>query len=191
VRGPAEIDLDDDVVLEHGNPLLGHLDGDEDLLLDLREGRAFRRLRAPAAGPSVLPVPLLLPGLARLGLGFRRSLRLGGRAAFGGIYLLLAAPSSAAGPAAPARLGLVSLSVRLGRRGLLERFGSGRLGGRRLLAARVLAKKSHDVNLLSGARHHPRVSARARSACLPQSSFVVSAESRSPDLGSVLPARTR
>ena len=191
VRGAAEVDLDDDAVLEHGDPLLGHLDRDEDLLLDLRKGRALRRLRAPAARLRVLPVLLLLPGLARLGLGFRRSLRLGLCTALGGFYLLLAAASAAAGPAAPARLGLVSLSVRLGRRGLLERFGSGRLGGRRLLAARLLAKQSHDVNLLSGARRHPRVSARARSACLPQSSFVVSAESRSPDLGSVLPARTR
>jgi hypothetical protein len=47
------------------------------------------------------------------------------------------------------------------------------------------------VNLLSGARRRLRVSARANSACLPQISFVVSAESRSPDLGSVLPARAR
>src|SRR6185295_7523612 len=47
VRGAAEVDLDDDAVLEHRDPLLGHLDRDEDLLLDLRKGRALRRLRAP------------------------------------------------------------------------------------------------------------------------------------------------
>ncbi len=144
VRGAAEIDLHDDAVLEDGDSLLGHLDRDEDLLLDLGESRALRRLRAPAARLRGVLAFLRLPRARRARLGLR----------FRPLHSVFAPPSAAPTPSSCSRprpprvprrrrgFGFSACPSRLGRRGLLERLGSGRLDGRRLLGA-LLAKQSH------------------------------------------------
>jgi hypothetical protein len=171
--GSFEVHLGDAPVLEDGHALLADVDGDDDLFLDL-DGRAARARRSRLARrPAALRLGLLGLGLF-FGDGDRRR----------GLRLLL--PPPAAARSAPA----AGLALRLCRSCLflLGRLGSGRLDGRLLLAALAPAKPWHVSNLLSGARRDGP--GAWPSACQPQTSCRLGAGSRSPDSGSVLPART-
>src|SRR5207247_4633667 len=108
--GALEVDLRDLVVLEHGDPLLADVDGDEELALRGRQRRPARRCSAPlgaaaagALGRLALGTALLLLGRVGFGLGRRGRLR-----------LLLAAAAAAATPSA-FRLDLFARRWRLGR----------------------------------------------------------------------------
>ena len=168
------------------------LDGDQDLLLDVRERRrglaaGFRAGGACArasAPPALLrrsqPASALgFPGAAQplLGLGDR------------GVSVFFFRPRP---PRLPRRrrAGFRSASAVLlpGRLLSLGRLGSGCLGGR-LLPALLPAKPGHIDGLLSGARRARRRSgARRAAACLPQISCDFRAGSRLPDPGWIVRA---
>ena len=179
VRGAFEVDLDDLAVLEHRNRLLEHLDGDQDLLGDVRQ-RDPRRLGRLAGGRApALALRLVLrlaPSAVCSLLRPRRLLCLRGRSLRlgldGGRLGLLLAATPAAASAAPARRLSFGLSgVLPGRLLSLGRLGSGRLDGR-LLPALLPAKPSHVRGLLSGARRaRRRWKARQAAGCLPQISY--------------------
>ena len=67
VLGPLEVDLGDDVVLEHGDALLAGVDRDDQLALRLRQRRAARRRAARRAGARALARALALAALGRGG----------------------------------------------------------------------------------------------------------------------------
>ena len=140
--GPLEVDLGDAVVLEHGDPLLGDVDRDEQLALRGRERRAPRHLAAAArrASPPVRGSLAVLRG--PLGLRGSRSpllplRRLRGR---GRVRRLATIPAAATAAAA------------IGLGGLFARLGLGREGraarcfllAERLLLGRQLGERRRD-----------------------------------------------
>ena len=143
--GTAEIDLGGLAVFENGDRLLAHVDGDVDLLRDVRKGDPRRRRGRLACRRTLalalrrrLALRLRLAGLGLLGLLGSRSRRRRG------LGLLLRATAAAAASAAPA--GRLSVS-RLGgippsRLLLCGRLGSGCLFRRRLPAL-LPAKPGH------------------------------------------------
>ena len=79
VLRPLEVDLGDDLVLEHGDALLARIDGDEQLALRLRQGRAARCGAARSPRPRLARLALGLLLLALLAVAGRP--RLPGRGA--------------------------------------------------------------------------------------------------------------
>jgi hypothetical protein len=136
--GALEVDLCDAVVLEDGDPLLAHVDGDEQLALRRRQRCAAGRRATPLTACRAL-LALLCPSFLCLGAdGLDFLLRCGGRYAAGlGAALASARAAAALGPC---RCLCVGSGRDCGR--LVRCFGdwSGRLY-RRLLPLRLAPAK--------------------------------------------------
>ena len=187
VRRAAEVDLGDLPVLEDGNRLLEHLDGDQDLLLDVRDDDARGRGRLARRRALALALRLGLRSLAvveaRFGFGFAWPRR----RAFASASTAASRPSSCGrvrrgfrGAGARGFRSPSAVSCRAGasRSGAC---GSGGLGG----ASSPRFFQRNQVTFVDSFRAHAALGAvagvRRAAGCLPQISYDFRAGSRLPD----------